>query len=153
FKSKIQHVLFHGRRLAGLLAPRLVHIDVAGRARAGAATLRLDPRHAVFDRRFHHGRPDLAVDRARDAAGIDIGNLGHESASQDREMPARLKAGRPGANGPLLYRFERYAPTPSRRWDACSVRAYLSEKSCPAVARKRKFSSCAVARRSPRGLP
>jgi hypothetical protein len=29
-------------------------------------------------------------------------------------MPARLKVGRPGANGPFLYRFERYAPTPSR---------------------------------------
>src|SRR5438477_840886 len=54
-EGKIQHVLFHRRGLAGLLPPRLVDIDVAGRARAGAAAFGLDAGHAVLDRRLHDG--------------------------------------------------------------------------------------------------
>src|SRR5690348_7898836 len=48
--AEIEHVLFHRRRPAGLLAPGLVDIDVAGRAGAGTAALRLDAGNVVADR-------------------------------------------------------------------------------------------------------
>src|SRR5262245_24947773 len=60
--AEIEHVLFHGRWRTDLLAPRFVDIDVAGRARAGAAAFGLDPGDSVLDRCLHHGRSRLRVD-------------------------------------------------------------------------------------------
>ena len=85
--AEVEHVLLHRRRPADLLAPRLVDIDVAGRAGAGAAALGLDAGHVVLDRRFHHGRADLGIDRAGGAGGIDEGDLGHGPSAVGKRRP------------------------------------------------------------------
>src|SRR6187399_3045755 len=48
--AEIQHVLFHRRGTADLVAPGLVDINMAGRTGAGAAAFGLDAGHVVFDR-------------------------------------------------------------------------------------------------------
>src|SRR5262249_36400789 len=88
-----EHVLFHWCRRAGLLRPRLVDIDVAGRAGTGPAALGLDAGHAVLDRRFHHGRSDFGLDGTGSAVRIDIGDLGHYARVEPK------KPTRPGENG------------------------------------------------------
>src|SRR5438128_12494188 len=52
-------------------------MHVAGGAGAGAAAFRLDAGNAVLDRRLHHGRAELALDRASGASMIDIGDFRH----------------------------------------------------------------------------
>src|SRR6516225_1918022 len=94
-ETEIQHVLLHWRRLSGLLAPRFVDIDVAGRAGAGTSAFGLDAGNAVLNGCLHDGRSRLGLDRARRAGMIDIGDLDHSLRA--REMP---QPGRPGA---LLY--------------------------------------------------
>src|SRR5690349_5410577 len=69
--AEVEHVLFHRRGTADLLAPGVFYIDVAGRAGAGTAALGLDARHSVLDRAFHHGRADLGVDRVLGAVRFD----------------------------------------------------------------------------------
>src|ERR1700730_12991182 len=75
--AEVEHVLLHTRRLAHRLAPCLIDMHVAGGAGAGAAAFRLDAGNAVLDRRLHHGRAELALDRAGGASMIDIGDFGH----------------------------------------------------------------------------
>src|ERR1700722_10851447 len=82
--GEIEHVLFHRRRLADLLPPSVVNIDVAGRAGAGPAAFRLDAGNAVLDRRLHDGRADLAVDGARRAGGIDESDFDHGGMTNRR---------------------------------------------------------------------
>ena len=75
--TEIEHVLLHRRRLAHRGAPRLVDMDMAGGAGAGAAAFRLDAGNAVLDRRLHDGRSDLALDRAGGAFEVDEGDFRH----------------------------------------------------------------------------
>src|ERR1700722_17810626 len=82
--GEIEHVLFHGRRLADLLPPGVVDIDVAGRAGAGAAAFRLDAGNAALDRRLHDGRADLAFDGARRAGSIDESDFDHGGMTNRR---------------------------------------------------------------------
>src|ERR1700754_3049600 len=49
-EAEIQHVLFHRRGRAGLLAPGFVNIDMASRTGARAAALGLDARNGVANR-------------------------------------------------------------------------------------------------------
>ena len=85
FKRKVEHVFFHRRWLAHLFAPSLIDIDVAGRARAGAAAFRLDLRHPVVDRRLHHRGTSLALDCPRGPCGIDEGDFDHDVGT-DRDF-------------------------------------------------------------------
>src|SRR5580704_2216814 len=87
--GEIEHVLFHGRRLADLLPPGVVDIDVAGRAGAGAAAFRLDAGNGVLDRRLHDGRADLAFDGARRAGGIDESDFDHGGMTNRRREAER----------------------------------------------------------------
>jgi len=66
-----------GVGLADRRAPRLVDIDVAGRAGAGPAALGLDARHGVADRRFHHRGAGLDVDDVGFAGVTHEFNFGH----------------------------------------------------------------------------
>src|SRR5579871_1008972 len=75
---KVEHVLFHRRRLADPLPPSVFDVDVAGRAGAGAAALRFDPGHAVLDRRLHDGLADFGLDRASSALEVDKGDFDHD---------------------------------------------------------------------------
>src|SRR6185436_11891910 len=75
--GKVEHVLFHRRRLADLLAPAFVDIDVTGRARTGTAALRFDSWHALLDRRLHDGRADFAFDRASCTLDVDESDFDH----------------------------------------------------------------------------
>src|SRR5262245_4420141 len=79
--AKVEHVLFHGRRTADLLAPGFIDIDMTGGARAGAAAFGLYPRNVVADRRFHHGRAEFGFDRAAGAARVVVRDLGHWKSS------------------------------------------------------------------------
>src|SRR5215813_210109 len=75
--AEVEHVLLHRRRLAHRLAPCCIDMHVAGGTGAGAAAFRLDAGNAVLDRRLHHGRTELALDRAGGAFMIDIGDFRH----------------------------------------------------------------------------
>src|SRR5438045_1675576 len=54
--AEVEHVLFHRRWAADLLAPFFLDIDMAGGAGTGPATFGLDAWDRVLDRGFHHGR-------------------------------------------------------------------------------------------------
>src|SRR5262249_1562927 len=82
--SEVEHILFHRRRFPDLLAPSLVDIDVASRAGARAAALRLNLRNTVIDGRLHDSGTDLALDGTRSACGIDIGNFDHSGTTSRR---------------------------------------------------------------------
>src|ERR1700730_3071904 len=86
--GEIEHVLFHGRRLADLLPPGVVDIDVAGRGGAGTADTRLDAGTAVLDRRLHDGRADLAFDGARRTDSIDESDFDHGGMTNRRRKAA-----------------------------------------------------------------
>src|SRR5258708_29420648 len=88
-ETEIQHVLFHRRRLAGLLAPGFVDIDVAGRAGASAPAFGLDAGNAMLYRRLHYGRSGLGLNRARRAGMIDIGDLDHSLRARETPQPER----------------------------------------------------------------
>src|SRR5262249_31228128 len=75
--AEIEHVLLHRRRFAHRRAPRFVDMHMAGGAGASAAAFRLDAGNAVLDRRLHHGRAELALDRAGRASMVDIGDFRH----------------------------------------------------------------------------
>ena len=77
-ETEIQHVLFHRRRRADLLAPGFVDIDVAGRAGAGAAAFGFDAGNGVADRGFHHGRAVLDFDGSFFAGMVDKVDFGHD---------------------------------------------------------------------------
>ena len=77
-EAEIQHVLFHRRRRADLLAPGFIDIDVAGRAGAGAAAFGLDAGNGVADRGFHHGRAVLDFNGSCFAGMVDKVDLGHD---------------------------------------------------------------------------
>ena len=70
--GEIEHVLLHLRRLADGLRPFVSDVDVTGGAGAGAAALGFDAGDAVAQRRLHHRRADLGVDRARRAREASI---------------------------------------------------------------------------------
>src|SRR5271168_1043464 len=93
--GEIQHILFHRRRFANLLAPGFLDIDVTGRAGARAAAFRLDPRHAIFDRGLHHGRADFALDRASRAGLIDECDFDHGRKTNPEETGGKLAADTP----------------------------------------------------------
>src|SRR5208337_331986 len=59
----------------GLLDPRLIHIDMAGGASAGAAAFGGDLGNVVAARGLHHCRAGLALDGARLAVRIDEGDI------------------------------------------------------------------------------
>lgn len=53
--GEVEHVLLHVLGGSDDRGPFAVHIDVTGRAGAGAPALGIDARDVVADRRFHHG--------------------------------------------------------------------------------------------------
>jgi hypothetical protein len=65
---------------------------VAGRAGAGAAALRLNPRNPVLDRSFHDGRAELAVDRTGGAFVVDIGDFRHAGGRERRGYFGRCRS-------------------------------------------------------------
>src|SRR5262245_37257797 len=65
-------------------------MHVAGGAGAGAAAFRLDAGNAVLDRRLHHGRAELALDRAGGAFMIDIGDFRHAIGGTMQDSAAAL---------------------------------------------------------------
>ena len=67
---EVEHVLFHWRWTADLLAPSLIDIDVASGAGTGAAAFSLNTRDIVADRGFHDGRAEFGFDRAARTAGV-----------------------------------------------------------------------------------
>src|SRR3974377_1060208 len=75
--TEIEHVLFHRRWLARLLAPGLIHVAMTCRAGAGAAAFRLDAGNVVAYRRLHHWGAELGVDDPLRSAGIDVRDLRH----------------------------------------------------------------------------
>ena len=77
-EAEIQHVLFHRSRSADLLAPGFVDIDMAGRARAGAAAFGFDARNGVTDRGFHHGRAVFDFNGSFFAGMVDKVDFGHD---------------------------------------------------------------------------
>ena len=61
-----------------LVEPRLLHINVAGRACAGPAAFRLDAWNGVADRGFHHGRAVFDFNGSFFAGMVDKVNFGHD---------------------------------------------------------------------------
>src|SRR5580704_7348406 len=90
-EGEVEHVGLHRRRRADLFPPRLVDIEMACRARAGAAALGLDFGHAVFDRRLHDGGADFAVHGAGRALGINEGDFRHDATSEVWGLILRLE--------------------------------------------------------------
>src|SRR5262245_43680180 len=76
-EGEVEHVFLHLLGRAGLLAPSLVHINVAGRAGAGAAAFGGDAGDAILHRRFHHGHARLRLDHALDPIVLNKSNPGH----------------------------------------------------------------------------
>jgi dienelactone hydrolase len=77
-EGEIEHVLFHWRGSAGLLLPSVIHIDVAGRARAGAAALGEDARNSVADRSLHDRRAGFRLNGLSRALVIDEVDFDHD---------------------------------------------------------------------------
>src|SRR4051812_5642751 len=90
-EGEIEHVLLHLGRLAGLLAPGFVHVNVARRARACTTALGLDSRHAVVLGRLHEGHSRLALDHLLAIVGLNEGDLDHAARRTppqgDRRLP------------------------------------------------------------------
>src|SRR5690349_8763669 len=76
-KGEIEHVLLHLRRRAGLVAPGIVDVDVAGGAGAGPAALGLDARHVIELRRLHERHLRLAFDHLLAVVRLNEGDLDH----------------------------------------------------------------------------
>ena len=94
-KSSIDSSMAEG--VAGLAAPGLVHIDVAGGAGAGAAAVGVDARDVVLDRPFHDRQAGLHVDDVLGAVVLDVGDLGHETSPSLAPLRRRpLSWKRPG---------------------------------------------------------
>src|SRR5690606_24367445 len=75
--GEVQHVLFGLAALAGQGRPRLVDVDVAGRAGTLAAAVAVDTGHRVVRGRFHEGGADGHFDRMAFAGERGVGNPGH----------------------------------------------------------------------------
>src|SRR5262249_46094947 len=88
--AEVEHVLLHRRRLAHRLAPCCIDMHVAGGTGASAAAFRPDAGKAVLDRRLHHGRAELALDRAGGAFMIDIGDFRHTIGGTMQDDAAAL---------------------------------------------------------------
>src|SRR6476660_5685732 len=57
-------------------------MDGTGGAGTGTPALRLDTRNAVLDRGLHDGRTEFALDRARGAFVIDVGDARHVNGGE-----------------------------------------------------------------------
>src|SRR3990172_703754 len=77
-ESEIEHVLLHLLRAPRRFAPRIIHIDVAGRASASTATFGGDPRDRVLHRGLHHRHAGLRLDNAFRPVFLDKGDPGHD---------------------------------------------------------------------------
>src|SRR5690606_18586878 len=60
--GEIEHVLFHRILWRQAVHPFVIHIDMAGRARTGAAAIGLDAGDVVIPRAFHDGQAGGNVD-------------------------------------------------------------------------------------------
>jgi dienelactone hydrolase len=92
-EAEIQHVFFHRRRGADLFAPRFVDINMAGRARTGAAAFGFDAGDGVADRSFHHGCAVFDFDGSCFAGMVDKVNFGHDRSccrNAKKRFPAVL---------------------------------------------------------------
>src|SRR5262245_17019705 len=76
-EGEVEHVFLHRFGRACLLAPRLVDINVAGRAGAGATAFGGDAGDAILHRRFHHGHAWFRLDHALDPIVLNKSNPGH----------------------------------------------------------------------------
>src|SRR5690606_15105820 len=70
-EGEIQHVLFHMRRRADDFGPRLIDIDMAGGAGAGAAAFADNAGNRVHHRGFHNGGAVLRLDLDALAIGFN----------------------------------------------------------------------------------
>src|SRR5262245_31655991 len=137
--AEVEHVLLHRRGLAHRRTPRLVDMHVAGGAGAGAAAFRLDAGNAVLDRRLHHGRTELTLDRAGRAFMIDIGDFRHTiGGTNSRYAAARWRP---------IAAHTRARQMTTRNWPAALLRL-------PRVSRaQRSTSESDVVRCSPGTAP
>ena len=77
---QIEHVLFHWRRVARLLFPRLVNIDVTRRATARAPAFGDNTWDGVLYGRLHHRLAGFAFHRVHLTAAFYICDLHHGTA-------------------------------------------------------------------------
>src|ERR1700733_2346033 len=73
----IQHFLFGHRARSEPLEPGLLHIDVAGGARAIPAAISVDARHPMVGGSVHQRCARRHFDRVRPAREADKGDFGH----------------------------------------------------------------------------
>ena len=76
-ESKIEHVLFHRRRLACCGAESFVDVNMTCRARASTTTFGFNTGDVVQFRGFHDGQTVLCVDRLRRTVWLNKSNLDH----------------------------------------------------------------------------
>jgi hypothetical protein len=105
FIGKVQHVLFHLRRLTRHCPPVFIHINMAGGAGARAPAFGDDAGHIMLDRRFHDRLADRPFHNILTAGVVDIGDLGHDEGGPDRiagkrAEPALRPARQTGGSGP-----------------------------------------------------
>src|SRR5215212_5074373 len=98
-EGEVQHVLLHGPRLPGRLAPLLRDVDVAGRAGASPPALGLDARDPVTDGGLHDRRAFLGLDGPCRALCIDKGDLDHGAP---RRKYGYLRPFSAGGNAPCV---------------------------------------------------
>src|SRR5919106_5173922 len=77
-EGKVEHVLLHLRRTAGGFTPRVIDIDVASGASAGAAAFGGNARDVVLHRGFHHRHAGLRLDNPFGPVVLDKGDSGHD---------------------------------------------------------------------------
>src|SRR3990170_2088993 len=109
-ESEIEHVLLHLLRASRRLAPRVIHIDVAGRASAGPATFSGDARDRILHRGLHHRHAGLRLDNAFRPVFLDKGDPGHDIGAL-RCLPIS-GTGRRSRLAPEGWRPENVVPAP-----------------------------------------
>src|SRR3989304_1784590 len=72
------HLDLTGEPAPRRFAPRIIHIDVAGRASASTATFGGDPRDRVLYRGLHHRHAGLRLDHAFRPVFLGKGDPGHD---------------------------------------------------------------------------
>ena len=77
--GEIQHAFFHAARFTGLVDPSRVNKDMAGRAGASAAAIRIDTWNTILDRAFHDGGADWHVNNMLGAGMFDICDFRHDA--------------------------------------------------------------------------
>src|SRR5215831_10136334 len=151
-ETEIQHVLFHRRRRADLLAPGFVDIDMAGGAGAGAAAFGFDAGNGVANGGFHDSRAVLDFDNAGFALMVDKVDLGHVCSC------CRVKEVRQSYNGSVraalgMQRPATRSSSAATAVQACATAASSSASACAGSPPSLIAASKALARSATRKAP